>query len=149
MDYIVFALVASVKFLFVPITMALAYYPYWETIITTMLGGVTGVLFFFYFGRMAIDKVTELISKKPKEEKKKQVFSRTNKFIVKVKRRFGLIGLSIVTPCIISIPIGCLLAAKYYGKDSRTVPFLLAAVVLWSFVLTTFADFFAQLLNFA
>ncbi|HYG49437.1 MAG TPA: hypothetical protein VD905_00975, partial [Flavobacteriales bacterium] len=62
-------------------------------------------------------------------------------FVVRIKRRFGLIGLSIVTPAIISIPFGCIILAKFYPNWKITVPVLFAFVIFWSFFLTTFGHY--------
>lgn len=71
-----------------------------------------------------------------------------NRIIVSLKNhRLGLIGLALITPSLISIPVGCMLAAKYFSHDKRTVPVLLTAVVFWAFILTTLATFFNFKLN--
>ena len=66
----------------------------------------------------------------------RRVFTRTNRFIVRVKRGHGMHGLAMITPPLISIPIGSILAAKYFHHDRRTLPTLLSSVVIWSVVLT-------------
>lgn len=77
-------------------------------------------------------------------EPKKRNFSRMNKVIVNVKRKFGLIGLAIITPAIISIPIGCILAAKYFRTRSLTLPLLLLSTLLWSLFLSGIASLFGS-----
>ncbi|MEQ8324151.1 MAG: hypothetical protein RIC15_08830 [Vicingaceae bacterium] len=131
-------IISGVKFFFAPSTAILSGYSYLETIIITTSGGVGGLITFYYFGEFLQYVFTR--SKKKKKEKKK--FTRLNRRIIKVKSTYGLIGLAILTPCLFSIPLGSLLAARYFDKDKRTLPFMIASVVLWSFVLTTFSLLF-------
>ena len=77
----------------------------------------------------------------PERKKPKKEFSRKNKLIVRVKSRWGLIGLALITPTIISIPIGTLLAARYFGSNWRTLPYMLLSVVMWGFVATIGWDY--------
>ena len=77
----------------------------------------------------------------PPKDKPKKKFSRKNKLIVRVKSRWGLIGLALITPTIISIPVGTLLAARYFGNNWRTLPYMLLSVVGWGFVATIGWDF--------
>jgi hypothetical protein len=39
---------------------------------------------------------------------------------------------------LISIPIGSIIAAKYFRHDRRTLPVLLSSVLIWSVVLSSF-----------
>ena len=55
---------------------------------------------------------------------------------MRVNHGYGLVGLAGIAPPILSVPITALLAAKYFRHDRRTLPFLIASVVLWSFVLS-------------
>ena len=64
------------------------------------------------------------------------MFTRTNRLIVRIKRGYGVKGLALLSPPILSIPITSILAAKYFRHDRRTLPLLLSSVVVWSFVLS-------------
>lgn len=145
--------ISSIKFLFAPGTALSMNMPYWEVIVVTIAGGCTGVCF-FYFGAGYFFKRAQI-----KREKKAAAlkaigkyivpkkFTRMNKFVVRIKRRFGLIGLSIVTPAIISIPFGCIILARFYPNWRITVPVLFAFVVGWSFFLTTFGHYIFEALG--
>jgi hypothetical protein len=56
--------------------------------------------------------------------KPKRKFTRMNKLIVRIKRRFGIIGVSMYAPFFLSVPIGSIVAAKFYGKEKRTFPLI-------------------------
>ncbi|MBL4625578.1 MAG: hypothetical protein JKY42_10635 [Flavobacteriales bacterium] len=136
-------LISSTKFLFAPSTTVGFGYTYWETILITVTGGWFGVLIFFFFGKVVIDLFMRNYFKK---KEKKSKFTRTNKMIVKVKSNFGILGLALITPVTISIPVGSMLAARYFGESKLAIYFLMGAVVFWSFVLTTISFQFKQLL---
>jgi hypothetical protein len=65
-----------------------------------------------------------------------RIFTRSNRTIVRVKHRYGLIGLAAIAPPTLSIPITAIIAAKYFRHDRRTLPTLLASVLIWSVVLS-------------
>lgn len=131
-------LFSSVKFLFAPATVYFSGYNYLETIAITISGGWLGVLVFFYAGSYIFDWFAATFQSK--STKKKKVFKRRNRIIVNVKNRYGILGLALLSPSLISIPIGCLIAAKYFRNDRRTVPVFFAAIVFWSFTLTTLSS---------
>ena len=129
---------SSVKFLFAPSTVYFSGYSYIETIGITIIGGWLGVAVFFYSGTYIFDWIARTFQR---QDKKKRVFRRRNRIIIHVKNRYGIIGLALISPSLISIPLGCLLAAKYFRNDKRAVPIFFSAVVFWSFVLTSLSAF--------
>lgn len=121
-------------------------FTFWETIAMTTIGGVLGILFFYgisgYLMRRAWERKMQRIAEG--QEPKKKTFRKRNKIIVTIKLRFGQIGLAIITPAIISIPIGSILAAKYFRKSRFILPLMLISVLLWSFLLTGIASLFGS-----
>lgn len=115
-----------------------------ETLLTTSVGGCIGVLLFYrlsgwFMKRSRLKRLHReiaiqhgVISERPK------VFNRTNRFIVRVKHGWGLKGLAALTPILLSIPIGSIIAAKYFKHDRRTLPILFSSVLIWSVVLSSF-----------
>jgi len=143
LEYGVAFITATTKFLIAAPAAKEMGMSYWETIIVLTLGGITGTLFYFF----GASWIMELGRKRRfiKEEKQKKigkyhprkVFTRQNKLIVTVKRRFGLYGIGFVTHPFLSVPLGCILCAKFYRNDKVTLPYLLLLVPFWSFVLTS------------
>lgn len=126
-------LFSSVKFLFAPATVYLSGYNYWETLVITIVGGILGVVVFFYTGSAIFSYINERFSRGTK----KKSFNKRNRLLIRVKSSWGIIGLAIITPCIVSIPFGSLLAARYFRNDPRTITFLITAVIMWSLILTS------------
>lgn len=136
-EIVVLTLTASVKYLYTPPIILGLGYSFWETLFIMLAGGLAGILAWYFAGGLLMQGFSWLGSKiRPKSKKEKKKFSRKNKFIVRTKSRWGLIGLAIITPCIISIPIGTLLAVRYFRNDWRTLPYLLISTVSWAIVLT-------------
>ena len=130
---ILLVLFSSVKFLFAPATVYLSGYNYWETLVITIVGGILGVIVFYYTGAAIFTYINDRFS----SGTKKKSFNKRNRLLIKVKSSWGIIGLAIITPCIVSIPFGSLLAARYFRNDPRTVTFLISAVIMWSLILTS------------
>jgi len=128
---------STVKFLFAPGTAIASGLSPFETIIITSLGGMTGISFFYFFGHWVFQQI-DAWRYRNLSRKQKRIFTRRNRYIVKFKLSFGLIGLIIVTPAILSIPIGSVVAAKFYYENRYTYPLLLASTVIWSVALTLF-----------
>jgi hypothetical protein len=148
----ILALVAlsSVKHFWTVPIVVVAGYSYWETIFINNIGGLAGFFIFYYIGELKIVKhyfgllmlrIFKVLgfNRKSKEKKK---FTRRNRFIVAVKGKYGLIGLSFLTPVLLSIPLGSLLAARYYDEDRRTIPFMILSILFWSFSFTSVLFFF-------
>ncbi|MBK8500559.1 MAG: hypothetical protein IPL52_17495 [Flavobacteriales bacterium] len=114
---------------------------YWQTILLTAIGGCGGTIAFYRVGRRLMEWLRLRYVRRRKERvlkglALKPIFTRTNRWIVRVKSSYGLLGLAVMPP-ILSIPITSVLAAKYFKHDRRTLPFLLSAVLAWSVVLST------------
>ena len=137
------ALFAGIKFLF---SAAPAFAITKSSVLVSAIitpGGLLGVAV-FYFSAGALmrraakkrEEKRELLLAEGKEIKQKKAFTRINKFMVKMKMNpWGLYLIAFVSPVIISIPIGSVIAAKFYGESKKT-PFVLAAGVLfWGIVL--------------
>lgn len=138
-------LFSAVKFLIAPGSIYIVgHYSFWETILISIAGGWMGIIGFFYFGKVIFgffEWITYRLRTGPAKTKKR--ITKMNRIIVAIKNhRMGLIGLALITPSIISIPVGCILAAKYFSHDKRAVPILFMAVVFWGFVLTSLVSFF-------
>lgn len=154
---IVFVL-SSVKFLLAPplsFGMGLGYL---ETLATTSAGGIMGVFLFFYLSRALIrlyDKfarpyvhvsihwIAEKLNAGHLAEKyfplyrKKKVFTFTNRLIIKIRNKYGFIGIVILTPVLLSIPLGAFLAARFYPRRQFVVLYLSASVILWSLIMSS------------
>lgn len=143
------AFVSSLKFAASPFA-ALGYdLNYIQTFLTTTTGGILGVLFFFYGSRWIAEWISNYqnqlfylfgLNRRSEQDEllleRKKIFTWKNKLIVLTVRRFGLVGIALLTPTLLSIPVGTLIAARYF-RNQRVVGYLCASVVLWSVILSS------------
>lgn len=112
-----------------------------ETLVLISIGGCIGTVVFYFTAAQVLEwfRKRHLVRVAQREAKglpPKRIFTRTNRLIVRLKSGYGLKGLAIIVPTILSIPIGTVIAAKYFRHDRRTLPVLLSSVVLWAVVLS-------------
>ena len=136
-------LLSTVKFVLgaVPLALALGF-SFWKTIIVTVTGGWVGMTLFVSLGEFIVKKTMQRKEKRRAEGKlkNKKNFTRTNKIIVYVKRNFGLPGIALLTPLLLSIPIGSIIAARYFRHKSKymILAWMYAAIVFWSFSIASY-----------
>ncbi len=129
-------LLSTVKFVFGGIPMALGFgFSFFESVTITTLGGMVGVLFFVTMSNVIIawyKRRSALYYFKNPTAPRKKKFTKTNRFIILVKNRFGLVGFSFIVPFIIPIPIGCFLAVRYFHDKQKIIQYLFVSLLFWS-----------------
>ena len=131
-------LLSTIKFFFGGVPAALGFgFSYFESITVTTLGGFTGVVVFVFASDKLIvffKKRAELKRLKNPSRDAKKKFTRTNRIVISVKRRFGLLGFSLIVPFLIPIPIGCFLAVRYFNDKQKIVRYLFLSIFIWSVI---------------
>lgn len=148
---IVFA-VSSIKFLIAPALSFSLGLNFMQTLLSTTSGGITGVIFFFFLSRWSIllyKRYFVLYTYKIKYGiydflnmgipviVPSRRFTRRNRFIIKVIRKYGLSGIVILTPILLSIPLGTFLATRYYSSNRYLLVYLIGSVLFWSLLLSS------------
>ena len=152
--FIEILLLSGVKFIFAPPLSFKLGFTYFQTILITTIGGILGVLFFFYLSEIILwlfrkawpyikayfsGKAIHIpipIVKNKKPAKNKKLFTRKNKLIVKTRRKYGLWGITALMP-LLSIPLGSFLANKYYKDKKNILLKLTLSVVCWSLFMSS------------
>lgn len=125
---------STVKFVFGAVPAALGFgFSFFEAVTVTCLGGFTGVTLFVFMS----ERIVAAIRSRREERLKKgephgKRFTRRNKIIVKVKRRFGLIGIAFLTPLLFSIPLGCFIAVRYFKNKQKILVYMFLSIIFWS-----------------
>jgi hypothetical protein len=111
-------------------------FTFFKTFLFTSIGGCMGVLVFYRLS----DRLTERsrlqwVRKRAEALLKdgralKPVFTKRNRKLVRLKHVSGYLGVAALTPLVLTIPLGSILAARFFHHDRRTVPALLLSVVL-------------------
>ena len=143
---------SSIKFLFAPVLSFEIGFSFIQTWITTTVGGLTGVLFFFFLSKGIIAVYQRYFAVsilrfmyhigsyvKPNNrlpKPRKRIFTYRNKTLVRIRRRYGLPGIIILTPVLLSIPLGTFLAIKYYPRHKNILTYLSLSVMMWSFLMS-------------
>jgi intein/homing endonuclease len=110
-----------------------------ETILYTNIGGVLGTFISIYFSDFLIKMWNKYWPEKLKFRRKtRKKFTKRNRRLVKIKLKYGLFGIVILSPVILSIPLGSFLTVKYYGIKKKNIIWLLTGQFVWSFVYTLF-----------
>lgn len=155
-------ILASVKyFVTLPYAMIIGL-NYQQAVISVLVGGIGGFLFFYYLSKHIIVKWDymkpricrfvpsaikiryDLFCDKLTDNKSKKIFSRKSRFIAKIRTTYGFWGIIIATPIILTIPVGAFLANKYYAKRPRTVPYMILSIVSWAVVLSGIVHIFPK-----
>ena len=142
--YISLATLATIKFMFSAIPGPALGLNYVETVISIFVGAVISAAFFFFSAEYFMQRVQNKRIKLMQEAHKngetiaqKRVFSRMNKGVVRLKLRFGKIGICFLAPFLLSVPVGSIIVAKFYGKYSFTFLYVILGMLINS-LLTSF-----------
>jgi len=133
----------------------------WETIFFLEAGGILGFLFFYYlFGFLFkelkllwpfVYRFTPVLFKVRfemwvKRQKSNRInarkFTKRNKMIIQMRKRYGMWGLVILSPIILSIPLGALLGNKYFKHNHQFMPYMILSIVVWGIVSVAFFSTF-------
>ncbi len=145
---------AMIKYFYAPIYGIALKLEFWHTYFSLISGGliafllyynITGILqiylkhFMPHVHRIVPNRTLNCVinwKTKRKERKKKQrKFTRWNKFLIKLKRVYGMWGIILLTPVLISLPIGAFLLRKYYSNRRKALPLMLLSIVVEGLVL--------------
>ncbi|MCD4664294.1 MAG: hypothetical protein K8R68_03415 [Bacteroidales bacterium] len=145
--------VSAIKFIFAPLISFSYGFNYFQTVIFTTLGGILGFVFFYYFSKWIIRQYyrfcpivysyfTGIKIEQSKKilncrQKPKKVFTKKNKMILNIRKKYGFLGIVILTPVLLSIPIGAFLAQKYYSKKNNVLVYIAISLVFWSFFISS------------
>jgi hypothetical protein len=156
--YLLIIALSSVKFLFAPPLSFEFGFSFLQTWLVTTLGGIAGVIFFFYLskGLLALyfryfARYFSAFYRKLRTNvwnhyaipvTSKKIFTFRNKSIVKIRRKYGLIGIIVLTPILLSIPLGTFLALKYYSRQKNLLAYLSLSVFVWSLLMSSAISIF-------
>ena len=146
---------SSIKFFAAPFLAMKHDFNFIQIFLTVTIGGLIGVVFFYVLSEWlvySIDKYSKLLSafirkrilRKTEEAEvsKRKIFTKKNRLIVKVIRRYGMFGLVVLTPVLFTIPLGTFLIIRYFSHKENVVLYLSFSVIIWALILTTLVTYF-------
>ena len=135
--------ISALKFVFGP-TLGLAYgFNVFTTGTLTLLGAMTSVYVFTFFG----DQIKNLMSRIFKA-KKKNIFSKNNRRFVVIWKKYGIMGIAFLTPIFLT-PIGGTITANALGcKKEDIFKYMWISSLFWSYTITWLLKFAKDYLFF-
>lgn len=118
-----------------PTAVTLFKFHYFKVIITSCAGAIFSTVVFTYLSDVILkwwDKLKDRFFTKKGPKKK---FTKTNRLVIKIKRRFGLAGIAALAPFIISIPLGAFLGERFYKDKRKVIIYISVSTILWSNIL--------------
>jgi len=150
-------LVSSIKFLIAPALSFGMGLNFIQTWLSTTAGGIVGVVaffflskwflllysrYFFYYIHLIRTQIYRLMNITVPKFIPARKFTRRNRMIIKVVKKFGLAGIVILTPVLLSIPVGTFIATRYYSANRFLLVYLSASVLFWSLFMSSAISLF-------
>ncbi|MEO1050620.1 MAG: hypothetical protein AAFX87_08330 [Bacteroidota bacterium] len=118
------------KFVFGPIFGYLADYSVYTSILITVLGMMSSVFVFTFFGEFLKRRVLRRLFRRRK------VFTKRNRRFVVIWRKYGIPGVAALTPLLLT-PIGGTIVLTTFGSPRRKVfLYMFISAVFWSIIIT-------------
>ncbi|MCO4815264.1 MAG: hypothetical protein KC454_11155 [Flavobacteriales bacterium] len=141
--------ISWIKFMFAPFGGPALGLTFLETYSGCVSGAILSSALFYFSADYLMDRATAKRIQKQKEAlkngspvKRKKNFTRMNKFIVKIKRSLGQVGICFWAPFFLSIPIGSIISAKFYGHSNKSYPLIVLGIFINGIVTTGIAYLF-------
>lgn len=150
-------MVSSIKFLIAPALSFGMGLNFIQTWLSTTAGGILGVVvfffmskwilqlysrYFFYYLHMIRVKIYGYLNMTIPKFIPARRFTRRNRMIIKIVNKFGMAGIVILTPVLLSIPIGTFIATRYYSSNRFLLVYLSASVLFWSLFMSSAISLF-------
>ena len=129
-EYLGWFLLAVLKFVITPSTMIAAGYSWLNTFLTVSISSAIGFSAFYFFGDIIFGGL-ERMKRTPSKR-----FTRMNRRIIKVKMKYGLLGMGVIAG-VISVPLAGLVTAKFFRHPRTALPAMIIAFSSWTLLLTS------------
>ncbi len=106
-------------------------YNFLKVMLVSCAGGITGNIIFTY---LSANLLNWMHNYREKRKIKKKIFTPSTRRMIKIKQRFGLVGIAFITP-IISQPIGAFFAEKFFKDKKKIILYLSVSVIFWALTL--------------
>lgn len=126
MSYIFWIILSMLKYQFCLITSTVA--GSWILLLLTMLGGILGIIIFTQIG---YDLEKWLVKKFPRWFRK---FTLKNRILVRLRRNWGIWGISFLTPILLGIPVGVALCLTLTTDKTKIVRPMVLSLISWTLV---------------
>ena len=139
LKYLGLYLLACLKSIFPPLLGPAAGLSPLEIILITLAGLMTSVLVFNFLGERIKKQVIPIFMKNPKK------FSPKSRRMVRIWKKYGVIGVCFLTPLILSPPGGALLVASVGAPRKQVFLYMFLFGIFWSVIWTFSVDWLIQI----
>ncbi len=138
----IFLLLASVKFaIAVPFFILENKLTFLQGFLFGVSSGLFGILTFMFLSTIILRFWHWLKEQLGiKRRKPQKVFTKRSRMMVRIKSKYGLAGIALLSPIIISIPIGVFLAMRYFKNKNKVFLYMWGGVILWSLIFASSAS---------
>jgi membrane protein YqaA with SNARE-associated domain len=119
-------ILSMLKYQFCLITASVA--QSWILLLLSLLGGVIGIVIFTQIG---YDLEKWLVKRFPKWFKR---FSLKNRILVRIRRNWGIWGISFLTPILLGIPVGVALCLTLTTDKRKIIKPMILSLVCWTLI---------------
>ena len=98
----------------------------------SIIGGISGNIFFTHLSSVILKKIHDYRLSKNKIHSRR-IFTKGTRRIITIKNKFGLAGLAFISPAILSIPLGTFIAERFYKNKTKIILYFNLSVIFWSF----------------
>jgi hypothetical protein len=127
--YLGVALTSSVKYLFGVLGAVAAEFNFFETMLCTVGGGMLGVVVYMYLWDALVWIYRKIV---PAKAIKGIRINNTLRFLVKVIKKYELYGVAFLTPLLLSVPVGVLVALAFEEDKWRIKRYMFFSFVGWT-----------------
>jgi len=124
-----------IKYL-IGVTFALKWLNPVEGFLSTTIGSSIAVLIYVYGGTELTRFFRERkIRRQGDKYKKPLVFTKKNRFLVKIRKNGGLPLVAFLSPVVISLTVGCLLAITFIHNRPKIVTYMIVSIFIWGLMI--------------
>ena len=76
------------------------------------------------------------------KQEQKKVFTKRNRRLVTIFRKYGLLGIAFLTPVLLSIPIGTIVANSFEPKKRKIFLYMFISILFWSTLMVSLFEIF-------
>ncbi len=142
LKYFLVYISSSLKFILGP-TIGIAYgFNVFITGTLTVLGMMTSVYVFSFFGNNIHSLTTKMFG-----SKKKTLFTKKNRRFVKIWKKYGVFGIALLTPIILTPIGGTILVNAVGAKKEDIFKYMWISCLLWSYPITWGVKFASEYIS--
>lgn len=116
-------------------------FDFFHSFIYAVGSGFAGSYIYTYFSYYLIQWYNAF-NKRWNKNNKTKIFTKKNRYIIKVKNKFGLLGIALLSPILLSIPLGAFLGEKFFKNKNKVIFYLNGSILFWFLLLYILMKFF-------